>query len=259
MINKVKSYTINIIRRKDAFNLDKVLEKMVYSIVQAIEVDLPDKIVQMNLETDNYVRIIKGDLINTRLKEILFEPNYYIHPFNKGGWKGRMIIDNDNLNIFSITSMDNLSRIPKVKERNIPHYIQSCLYTINKSLKASEQISFIDIGSKFADEDYLDDCNKLFNNININLDEFTYYILTYEHKYHKIVDVQLHLLDKDFQEVDKKSLNEFIKPDFASLTEVIISDDETILNTGKATTKELLAPRKGIKPKLKENKKEKNA
>lgn len=259
MVNEVKYYTINIVRRKDVFNLDKVLEKIVYSIVQAIEVDLLDKIVQMNLETDNYVRIIKGDLINTRLKEILLEPNYYIHSFNRGGWKGRMIIDNENLNIYSITSMENLLRIPRVKERRIPHYMQSCLCTINKTLKASEQISFIDIGSKFADEVYLDDCNMLFNNVNINLDEFTYYILTYEHKYHKIVDVQLHLLDKDFQVVDKKSLNEFIKPDFANLTEVFISDDETISKTGKATTKELLAPRKGIKPKLKENMKEKNA
>lgn len=258
-MNRIKCYTISTANGKDVFDLNKALEKIVYSIVQAIEADLPDKITQMDLETDNYVRVIKGDLINTRLKEMLLEPNYHIHSFNKGGWKGRMIIDKNNSNIFSITSMDNLSRIPKVKDRRIPHYMQSCLNIINKMVEAPKQISLIDLGSEFLEEDYLDDYNKLFNNTDINLDGFTYYILTYEHKYNKIINVQLHLLNKDFQEVDKKSLNEFIRPDFASLTEGIISNENTTEEPDKETIKEFLSPKKGIKPKPRVIKEEKNA
>ena len=239
--------------------LDKILEKMVYSIIQALEVDLQITKEYLDLDSENYLGSIKGDLINTKLKEYFSEPDCFVHAFKRGGWQGRMIIDINGRIIYSITSVKNLAIIPNLKERKVPHYMQSCLSVINEHREAPQQISLIEVESEFPEDLYRNDCNKIFQDLDINLGEFTYYVLTYDHNYNKVLDPKLHLLSKDFQSIETKSLNEYIKPDFATLTEEFTLKDNTNEKTGEEKSKDLLTLKKGIKPKLREKEKRNKA
>lgn len=241
------------------YTLDKTLEKIVYSITQALEVDLEITKEELDLDSENYVGFVKGDLINTRLKKYFSESDCFVHSFKRGGWEGRMIIDIKERTICSITSTKNLSIIPKVKERKIPHYMQSCLSIINEHREAPKQTSFIEVESKFADDFYMDDCNQIFQGLDINLNEFTYYVVTYDHKFNKVLDPKVHLLSYDFQAIEIKSLNEYIKPDFAALTENFTLDNDKNEKTGEEKSKNLITLKDGIKPKLRKREKENKA
>lgn len=239
--------------------MDKTLEKMVYSIIQALEVDLEIKRKELDLDSENYLGFIKSDLINTRLKEYFSESDCFIHSFKRGGWEGRMIIDMKERIIYSITSTKNLSIIPKVKERKIPHYMQSCVSVINGNIEAPKQTTFIEVGSKFSEDLYIDDCNNIFRDLDINLDEFTYNVVTYVHKHNKVLDPEIHLLSDNFQLIETKSLNEYIKPDFAALTENFTLENNTNEKTGEEKSKNLITLKEGIKPKLRKREKENKA
>ena len=66
----------------------------------------------------------------------------------------------------------------------------------------------------------------------------------------KIKDIKLRFLDKDFNVVDEASLMQYIKPDFARLTDIGPSEDTD--EDAKPDKKGLVAIKSGIKPKLRE-------
>lgn len=58
------------------------------------------------------------------------------------------------------------------------------------------------------------------------------------------------LLDKDFAEVDRISLMEYVNPDFASLTEMEYSVSESVDGDVKETRSLSLKLKPGVKPAL---------
>ena len=70
----------------------------------------------------------------------------------------------------------------------------------------------------------------------------------------EIKDIKLRFLDKDFNIVDEEPLEQYIKPDFARLTDIGPSKDTDEI--AKVDKKSLVTLKRGIKPKLREIEKE---
>ena len=83
--------------------------------------------------------------------------------------------------------------------------------------------------------------------------------MTYDNKFNKVLDPKLHLLSNDFQSIEIKSLNEYIKPDFAALTENFTLENNKNEKTGGEKSKDLITLKDGIKPKLRKREKENKA
>ena len=85
----------------------------------------------------------------------------------------------------------------------------------------------------------------------INVEEdYKHYIIAYKAENGEIKDIKLRFLDKDFNIVDEASLMQYIKPDFARLTDIGPSEDTD--EDAKPDKKGLVAIKSGIKPKLRE-------
>ena len=74
--------------------------------------------------------------------------------------------------------------------------------------------------------------------------------IAYKAENGEIKDIKLRFLDKDFNIVDEASLMQYIKPDFARLTDIGPSEDTD--EDAKPDKKGLVAIKSGIKPKLRE-------
>ena len=71
-------------------------------------------------------------------------------PFQRYGWSGRMVIDRKEHITYSIMTEGTLSGVPKKKNRENPHYLQSVLYVENKDCIAKErQMTLEDLESRF--------------------------------------------------------------------------------------------------------------
>lgn len=81
-------------------------------------------------------------------------------------------------------------------------------------------------------------------------EDYKHYIIAYSAENGEIKDIKLKFLDKDFNIVDEASLTQYIKPDFARLTDVGPVDDTD--EEKKSDKKGLVAIKSGIKPKLRE-------
>ncbi|HGN3651333.1 TPA: DUF5986 family protein [Streptococcus pyogenes] len=225
--------------------MKKLKEIIANVIVEALEQDFLDCKYKLNLDTHNCFGGLKSDVINTKLREVLTSENYIIHKFKRYAWEGRFILDLESKSLVSITSISNLNRIPKDKNRRVPHYMQSILYYLNSEIDTNKQISF-DLGKTFNPDVYEQDFKNIFSGLDINLSDFTYYVVAYDYKANKINEMDWYLLGNEFNIAKKESIMNLINPDFINLTrlENDFSDELTEIAENK--------PNKGIKLGLKE-------
>lgn len=231
---------------------DDLLRKIVYCIEKATVDDLQQYLRENHQETNNAIILLRGDNINTNLRNNVVKDDVDLVPFQRYGWSGRLIIDRKEHITYSIMTEETLSAVPKKKNRENPHYLQSVLYVENKNCIAKEsQMTLEDFGITIFDKDVLEqDFDKISQGM-INIEEnYKHYVVAYKAKNGEIKDIKLKFLDKDFNIVDEASLMQYIKPDFAQLTDVRPAED-TDKDT-KSDKKELVALKSGIKPKLRE-------
>ncbi len=225
-----------------------LLRKIVYCIEKAIGDDLRQYLRENHRETNNAIKLLRGDNINTNLRTHVVKDNVALVPFQRYGWSGRMVIDRKNHITYSIMTEGTLSSIPKKKNRETPHYLQSVLYAENKDCIAKEkQMTLEDYGITIFDADVLEqDFAKISQGV-IDLGKgYKHYIIAYKALNGQIQDINLKLFDKDFNIVDQVSLMKYIKPDFAQLTDFEPSEDTE--KVAKPSMRDLVA----IKPKLRE-------
>jgi hypothetical protein len=235
---------------------DDLLRKIVYCIEKAVKDDLQQYLRESHRETNNAVILLRGDNINTNLRNHVAKDDIELIPFRRYGWSGRMIVDRKDHITYSIMTEETLSGIPKKKNRENPHYSQSLLYVENKDcLGKSRQMTLEDFGIKVFNTDVLEQDFEKISQGMINVEEnYRHYIIAYKAKNGEIKDIKLKFLDKDFNMIDEKSLIQYIKPDFARLTDIGTVD--VITNKDMKTDKKsLVAIRSGIKPKLRKIKK----
>lgn len=224
------------------------MENLKYMIANAIATALEVEFVnckhKLNLDTRNCLGSMKSDVINTKLKEVLTSDKYIIHGFKRHSWEGRLIIDLNSKSIISITSSSNLNRVPKDNNRKFPHYMQSILNYLNNKIETNKQISF-DVGKSFDYDDYEKDFKNIFCNLDLDLKEFTYYVVTYDYKNNILIEMNWYLLGSDFNIAEKESIMKLIDPDFIDLTslENEFNYEQNNNEDGK--------PNKGIELKLK--------
>ena len=229
---------------------DDLLRKMVYCIEKAIGDDLQQYLRENHRETNNAIILLRGDNINTNLRTHVVKDDIELVPFQRNGWSGRIVIDRKEHITYSIMTEGTLSGIPKKKNRVNPHYLQSVLYVENKDCIAKErQMTLEDFGITIFDTAVLEqDFEKISQGI-INIEEdYKHYIIAYKAENGEIKDIKLKFLDQDFNIVEEASLMQYLKPDFAQLTDIEISENtEGVVKQDK---KGLVAIKSGIKPKL---------
>lgn len=221
-------------------------EKIANIIVKSLEHDFLDKKYSLDLDSKNCFGMMKSDIINTNLRKVFDSERYIIHKFNRFAWEGRFIIDLDTKSLVSITSISNLNHVPKVKERKIPHYMQTLLNCLNEEIKSNQQISFEGFSS-FDSEVYKDDLNNILSGLDLNFEEYTYYVVAYNFYANKVLDINWYLLGPRFNIAEKTSLMGLVKPDFINLT----MEENIISGESQSNSRESL-PKKGIKLGLKE-------
>ena len=104
---------------------DDLLRKIVYCIEKAIGDDLQQYLRENHRETNNAIILLRGDNINTNLRTHVVKDDIDLVPFQRYGWSGRMVIDRKEHITYSIMTEGTLSGVPKKKNRENPHYLQS--------------------------------------------------------------------------------------------------------------------------------------
>ena len=124
--------------------------------------------------------------------------------------------------------------------------MQTILHCLNEEVKSNQQMSFEGF-EEFDSEVYEEDFEKILSGLDVNFNEFTYYVVAYDFKSNKVVDMNWYLLGSGFNIAEETSMMELVKPDFMDLTtsqEIIDEQDKSINEQSR--------PGKGVKLGLKE-------
>lgn len=230
------------------------MRRIVRSIDKAISDDVPQYLRENRKETNNSIRDYRGDCINDNLRNLVIGGDIEFVPFKRFSWEGRMIIDRACKITYTITTQTTLKAVPK-KQRNNPHFLQSILYKENGDCEALvKQMTLMDLFP--FEEDILEyDYNTIVGDLIDPSEGYRHYVVAYEAVNGELRDVQLEFLDKEFNVIAAASLNEYIKPDFARLTDVE-PVDEDYADEIYENSKSLLSVKPGLRPKLREDEKQ---
>lgn len=214
--------------------ISKEAQKMMLKIGKAVEKgvgeDIRAYLRNSDNATNNAVVFLRGDCINTNLNNSVKSETVEIKYFHRSAWKGCIVVDRGNELTYSVASKNTLERIPQKKNRKTPHFLQTILNTENKNETGVEkQMSLADIdssfGSKFTDEEYEDDFQKIMDDTLSPNDGYRHWVIEYEAKHNILVNLNAKLLDRDFDVVQSIDLMEMLKPDFGDLTASDIKDE----------------------------------
>ena len=205
-----------------------------------------------NFETNNHRWLLRGDLINQCLKELLTVEGVSLHPFRRHGWQGRLIIDQRRHISYSIVSQNSLDRVMKaLRRRNWPHYLHSLLFEENGDYDGMYmQESLFEAEDAFSSDTYEQDFHMIMEGMVENPDDWHHYIIVYRAAGNELKEIKLLFLNKEFIEItDSVDLMEYARPDYSALTvktKKNTDDRKTTAERAKSLTK--LKP--GIKPEL---------
>lgn len=233
---------------------DALLTAVVRSIDKAVSEDVPNQLRTMPLETDNYINFIRGDFINQNLRAFAIKEGSLLHAFRRFGWSGRILVCRESKLTISITTQTNLSLIPK-RTRQRPHFMQSILHGMNGDLCGRyEQTRLFDT-DPFEPEEYAKDFNDIINGAFDPAEGYRHCVIAYRAYGGELLDVKLVVLDPQFNTVIEESLNEYMKPDFARLTDPGPAD-EAAREEHNAATHRLTSLKPGVRPALREGEKQ---
>lgn len=195
-----------------------VIRRIVRAIQKAVEEDVPDFYRENHMETMNSARYVRGDKINDNLRNFVVSDGIILISFKRYSWEGRMLVDEKNCITYTITTQQNLTTIPKKKNRSCPHFLQSILAIENGDIEdpyAQETLFPID---QFEEDVLEKDYMKIVSGVISSDSGYHHYVIAYDFEKSQLLDVKMMLLDKRFSTVSEHSLNDFINPDFAQLT-----------------------------------------
>ena len=242
--------------RSESIIVNQMLNRrIVYAVNKAISDDIPQMIRENRLETNNRHIFASGDYINENLRKHVVKDEIELIPFKRYAWEGRILADRVNKITYTICTHQTLRTVIR-KNRNRPHYLQSILYAENGDCQGTpKQITLGDffpgmVPTQFEDEELNQDFEKIMQGSITKADGYKHYIVVYTAEHHEITEIEMLLLDKDFAEVDRISLMEYVNPDFASLTEMEYSVSESVGGDVKETRSLSLKLKPGVKPAL---------
>lgn len=228
-----------------------IIVNAIHAIEKAVSEDIPRQMSEAQLETNNYLPFIRGDYINTNLREFITASYGELLSFQRFGWKGRLLMDRLNKLTYSITTQANLNQIPR-KHRQRPHFLQTLLATENGDLEGfGRQMTLYDM-DQFDPDTYRADFNDIVNGTFTPSDGYRHCVIAYQALRDEVTDIKLLLLDSNFAVVEEHSLNEFRQPDFSLLTASTSTEEIAAREAHNFATKSLTKLKEGIKPNLRE-------
>lgn len=233
---------------------DSLLSAIVRAIDKAVSEDVPNQLRTMPLETNNYIAFIRGDFINQNLRAFAIEEGGLLHAFKRFGWSGRILINRESKLTISITTQTNLSLIPR-KSRQRPHFMQSVLHSMNGDLRGKYEQTRLFETDLFETEEYAKDFEDIINGAIMPEDGYRHCVVAYRTYGSELLDVKLVVLDPWFNTVIEESLNEYMKPDFARLTDSAPAE-EAAREEHNTATHRLTSLKPGVKPVLREGEKQ---
>ena len=196
------------------------LSKIVQAIAKATGPDIREFMATSDHETDNCIRLLRGDFINTNLRDMV--EGMELHSFKRYSWDGRLLIDRRNNLTYSICTKQTLDAIPKTKDRHIPHYLQTILHIQNTKVKPMyEQMTLPGMGTGitvFDEDEYREDYKKVMGDDLALDDNYTHLVVTYEAEHGEITYIAAKLLDPNCNLSKEWSLMDLLKPDYIDLT-----------------------------------------
>ena len=242
-------------RSKSIIENQMLNRKIVYAINKAITDDIPQARRENHLETNNRHIFASGDYINDNLRKYVVKDEVDLIPFKRYAWEGRILVDKANKITYTISTHQTLKNVIR-KNRSKPHYLMSILYAENGDCQGKlKQMTLSDIcpelKSTFDSEELEEDYDKIMQGSVSRTDGYKHYIVVYTANHNEITGIEMLLLDKDFAEVEKISLMEYVNPDFATLTASQYNGAEAEVAEEEPATKPVLLKLKpGVKPAL---------
>lgn len=217
---------------RDEFNIADIqpnLKVIVKALVKAIGSDTREYIINGSMDTNNAIGFLKGDFINTNLRNMFVgNRDVELKHFKRCAWTGLLLIDRKHKNLITISSKSTIQRIKKVDDRKSPYYVQSMCHVLNGDLEAPyKQMSIVDlIDPPFSEEVYEADFESIVDATISQEEGYRHYLVTYEAERFELKGVSIMLLDKDLDPVQELSLMDLLEPDFGSLTAPITKVEE---------------------------------
>jgi len=139
-----------------------------------------------------------------------------------------MVVDDENKIAYTIMRQKGLKRI-KGKKRRSPHYLQTFVRTLNSEFEAkNKQLTFTEIDTEiFSQEIYSYDFNNLCSENLKTTQGYRHCLIAFDTRSGQLSDVKAWVLDKDLDVFDELCLNEYIKPDYSKLIEVVASGEKS--------------------------------
>lgn len=232
------------------FDID-VIMGAIHAIEKAVSEDVPRQLSEAHLETNNYLAFIRGDFINSNLRELTTSGCGELLPFQRFGWRGRLLVDRPNRLTYSVTTQTNLNQIPR-KHRQKPHFLQTLLAMENGDLEGcGRQMTLYDM-EQFDYNAYRADFDDIVNGFFDISEGYRHCVLAYQAQRDVVTDIRLVLLDSQFAIVEEHCLNDFRRPDFSLLTASTLAEKSDEREAHNVATKSLTKLKKGVKPGLRE-------
>ena len=204
-------------------NTKTIMVKIGKSIEKGVGEDIRTYLANSENVTNNAIAFLRGDYINTNIRNMVESDTVEIKLFKRRSWTGCLVLDRLDKFSYSVCAKKTLERIPKNMTRRSPHYLQTILNTENKGEEATgRQMSLADfgfsVGSQFTEEEYEEDFLAIMEEALSLADDYRHWVIVYEAEHNSLVGLSAVLLDGEFGVVKELSLMEMMKPDFGSLT-----------------------------------------
>lgn len=243
---------------KIVFN-EVLIRRIVYAIFRALTEDFPQARRGNRMETNNRFRMAAGDFVNENLRSLVVDENVTLIPFSRGGWEGRILVDNLENVTYSIMRRKTLHNAIKNKKRLTPYYLQTLLVNENGDCRGhSKQLHlFGEEPTLFSKEEFKEDFDQIMQGQIDKTKDYRHYTFVYETKKNEITDIRLLFLDGDYAEIDSADLKLYLTPDFASLTSNVYEEQKHIeANVKEKHNGGLVKVRPGVKPLLRDKEQE---
>lgn len=217
----------------DVIAIQPELRLIVRALAKAVGEDTREYLVNNNLDTNNAVILLRGDFINTNLRDLVAGENIELKHFKRFVWTGSLLIDRVHKLTITISARQTLLRVKNAKGRKNPHYLQSMCHVLNGDLEAPcKQMTLADLEGvddmdpPFSDDVYEADFESIMDAA-VSLGEgYHHCVIVYEAERMEIKSLSLLLLDSDLDVVRDISLMDLLQPDFGALTAPLAKEEE---------------------------------
>ena len=206
-------------------NMKPLLTRIVKAVEKGCGEDIRGYLMSTDKATNNAVRLMRADNINTNLRDSVTSETVELKYFNRSAWVGCLLIDRENRVTYTICTKQTLERIPKKPNRRIPHYLQTILHIQNIEVEAQYQQMELfqympEIFPEFSDEKYREDYQNIMEEELSIDDDYLHLVIVYEAAHYNIISIAMRVLDKDCQTVEEYPLTSLLQPDFSELTQI---------------------------------------